>query len=788
MAQENETEILLTINVDKAKRDLAALTQQIQELNAAGDDNEDEVRALEKQWDQLSSTIQKAEKAQQPLTKQLREIERRLQQLKLTNQENTEEYARLIAEAGKMKDAMLDTSSAINKTASDTANLDAALGALGAATGGFGIVTAGMSMFGGESEKAEKMQKKLMEAIALVNSVQQLSNALNKDSALMVKLHSVAQGLLSKQMQATATATATASTAMKGLRAALVSTGVGALVIALGFLVQKLIEHNEQAKEAQTDEEALKTSMDRLKESTDFLAESYDKLRTAKEKYAQTTFETATDAEKLDILNKSLQEQEINLKGAQEQIEAYQKQVEITGKDLAAARKQYDIFGNDFKQSYEEAQAAFNNAKANLKGSQAQVLEFNNAIGDIKKQRDDIIKNQAASSEKESISNKKYIAEEIQSRLNAAKAKTQILKQEFDAYSKAADAEISIAVEKRNEYGKALEEQIKIEKELLDNRNAQAIEQAEGNEIALKTAKRNFQTDLDAINRTSDVFKNNMDETADAVRMLFMKSEAEVQTYIDSIMTQIDEINARSQALRVETGAMQSGKRTMGTALTATDDPEYLAEKRKIQEQIESYRNLAESRVEFEAQANMAIEALRQQDMVLEANYAERRKVLWKDAIVQISQYVGSTLTSISQMQDTESKKGFENAKKLQYASTVVNTLAAMMGAYRSLVEIPVVGPALATAAMTAAAATGAVQLAAIKKQKFQDSGSISSSATNSSGRTSTGSSSVSSTIISRNISAAAMDSAPKTQPVLVVDDVTYKQQQQQNVSRVSTI
>ena len=198
MAQTQETEILLTIDLDQAKKDLAALTKQIEELNSASDTSEEEVKALEKQWDQLSETIKKAEKAQQPLGQRLKDVQKQLQLMKYNGQENTAQYQKLIAEAGRLKDAMGDTAAAISKTASDTANLDAALGAMGAATGGFGLVTSAMSMLGLESDNVEKAQKKLLQAMTLVNSVQQLSNTLNKDGALMVRLHAISQKLFEK--------------------------------------------------------------------------------------------------------------------------------------------------------------------------------------------------------------------------------------------------------------------------------------------------------------------------------------------------------------------------------------------------------------------------------------------------------------------------------------------------------------------------------------------------------------------------------------------------------------
>jgi hypothetical protein len=199
------------------------------------------------------------------------------------------------------------------------------------------------------------------------------------------------------------------------------------------------------------------------------------------------------------------------------------------------------------------------------------------------------------------------------------------------------------------------------------------------------------------------------------------------------------------------------------------------------------YQKLAKTRPEMEKEANLAIEELRKQDEALEQNHINKSKKAWVDAALQIASYVGSTLSNLADVQDKQSKKGFETAKKLQIASTVINTIAAALGAYRSLVEIPIVGPAVAATAMAATAAMGAVQVSNIKKQKYGSEGTPSNN-TKGVSNAATGSSAVASTIISRNISPMATGVGSKVQTVLVVDDVTYKQQQQENINRVSTI
>ena len=784
---EDTAKVVLELDVDKARKQLDLINKTIEELNANTDDTEELVKNLEKQWDKLNDEINNAGKGQRNLAKELKEVTKQLQVMKLNGQENTAEYQKLVVQAGALKDAMGDTAQVIKNVASDTSNLDAALGALGAASGGFSIITSAYSALGGESEKAEKMQKKLLQAIALVNGVQQLQNTLNKDSALMVKLNSVAHSLFAKQMQATAVATNGATTAMKGFKTALVSTGIGALVVALGFLVEKLIQHNEEAEKAKSDEDALKSSMDKLKESTDFLAGAYDRLTKAKKAYYDATFESASDEDKLKLVATAMQETQANIDGAKKQVEAYEKQVTKTGKVLDSARQQYQIFGGDkFKQAYEEAQAAFNNANANLQGSQALVTEFETELTNLQKKQSEITKKMAKDAKTASDKVNKYTTDEIQSRLNAAKMRTESLKEEFETYSKSVDAESSISIGMRKKYGDALKDQLEIEKELLGAQRKNAISSAEGNAKAIKAAEQNYKNGIDAIKNANDKFANNMDDTAATVRSVFAKNEAEIQLFIDNIMKDIDSIESRTKNLTLQNEITEKGRRTFQTAFKANEDPEYVAETKRIQSQIENYKRLADNEIQYKEYANQAIEALNAEQAANDEFYANKKREAWKMAMAEIGSYVGATLNSIADMQDQESERGFENAKKLQYAATVVNTLSAMMAAYTSMVGVPYVGPALAAAAMTAAAAAGAVQLKQISETEYGGKKGVSSSGAASGRTTNTGTSSVNTAILSRQL--PQQPQQPKTEYVAIVDEITFKQKQQNDVQKVSVI
>jgi len=83
-----------------------------------------------------------------------------------------------------------------------------------------------------------------------------------------------------------------------------------------------------------------------------------------------------------------------------------------------------------------------------------------------------------------------------------------------------------------------------------------------------------------------------------------------------------------------------------------------------------------------------------------------------------------------AQEEDDIKRKAFEENKKIQIAQAIIATLQSAVGAFSSLIAIPIVGPVLAPIAAAAALVFGYKQVAAIKKTQYQSSLELSSSET----------------------------------------------------------
>lgn len=151
----------------------------------------------------------------------------------------------IIKQAGRIKDSIGDARAEVGYFASDTRRLDAVLGGVNAVAGAFGAVEGALAITGLQSEDLQKTMVKLQGAIALVNGVTAIQAALQKESAVM-------QGVLSAATEVQTFVMGQATVAARVYSAALIATGAGAVIVAIGLVVtmfQKSGEAIEKAKE-----------------------------------------------------------------------------------------------------------------------------------------------------------------------------------------------------------------------------------------------------------------------------------------------------------------------------------------------------------------------------------------------------------------------------------------------------------------------------------------------------------------------------------------------------------
>lgn len=177
-----------------------------------------------------NEAIKGATKAAESFRTQLKNSREEVTKLFVEGKATTAEIYNAARAGGALKDSIGDAQQAISVLASDTFKFDAALQGVQLGAAGFQALQAGAALFGEESEDLQKTLVKLNAIMALTQSIQQIVNLTQKQSAFSLGVSVAAQKLY-------AIAVGQSTGAMKVFKIALASTGIGLLVIGLGYLI-----------------------------------------------------------------------------------------------------------------------------------------------------------------------------------------------------------------------------------------------------------------------------------------------------------------------------------------------------------------------------------------------------------------------------------------------------------------------------------------------------------------------------------------------------------------------
>jgi hypothetical protein len=248
--------------------------------------------------------------------------------------------------AGEIKMAMRDVGDAISDADPEKSFGKFVRGAQAAANG-FQIVTAAQGLFGTESKKTQEALLKVQSAMALTQGLGQFKEMKNDlmDVASSIKNGvvkafaslSVAQmasaaetGTLTFLQRGYALAVGTSTGAMKAFRIALVSTGIGALVVGIGILVGKMMEFMGAADAATRANDRLNVSLERQEKAMD---RAKTKLQSKVEH----------DIKMAELAGKSAKEQnDIREKGLKDEMEINSKLIKIN-EEAAKTKRNKEI-------------------------------------------------------------------------------------------------------------------------------------------------------------------------------------------------------------------------------------------------------------------------------------------------------------------------------------------------------------------------------------------------------------------------------------------------------------
>ena len=213
----------------------------------------------------INKTIDAAGKSIENANKQSISLRRELKQLQndlLSGKFTGEEFERATERAGELKDTIGDLNSRIRTLGSDTRTLDGLINAAEGIAGGFALAQGAAALLGTENEDLNRALLKVQASMAILQGLQSVANVLQKESAARILATTAAQKLYTFVTEG-------ATLATKALRVALISTGIGALVVGVMALVSAWNEYSDSVEEVKKEQDKLNESLEYNKTLTD---------------------------------------------------------------------------------------------------------------------------------------------------------------------------------------------------------------------------------------------------------------------------------------------------------------------------------------------------------------------------------------------------------------------------------------------------------------------------------------------------------------------------------------
>ena len=196
----------------------------------------------------------------------------------------SDEAAKAAMKAAELADKIGDAS-ALTAAFNPDAKFKAVTSSLAGVASGFGAIQSSMALFGAESENVEKTLLKVQSAMQLTQFLQQSGESIDsfqqlgaviQSSTTYQKLNTIATAAAAMVQKLFTGAVNTTATSFKALKAAIVSTGIGALVVGIGYLISKINEDADATEELTVKQASLNKQLEITKKLTDDNAKAID--------------------------------------------------------------------------------------------------------------------------------------------------------------------------------------------------------------------------------------------------------------------------------------------------------------------------------------------------------------------------------------------------------------------------------------------------------------------------------------------------------------------------------
>ena len=233
MATKRTIDIDIKNNANKTAKDMDNLNKSLSNSKKAYDKVLKSGDSFEKQLKDIDNIVKTTPLNVRDMNKQIQAY----QSIALSAGRESPIGRDALEKASMLRDKYVDIQNETKRLADDHRTLNGVMEMASIGVAGFGAVQSAMALTGAENENLQKSLQKLMAAQTLMNSINQIAKALEKESAAMLLLKDIRTKILTSSTYAYATAQGVATKGLKLMRIALISTGIGALVVGVGLLI-----------------------------------------------------------------------------------------------------------------------------------------------------------------------------------------------------------------------------------------------------------------------------------------------------------------------------------------------------------------------------------------------------------------------------------------------------------------------------------------------------------------------------------------------------------------------
>lgn len=230
------------------KAEITLREKLIAEAEAAADALLAEEQALNKQ----KEAVEKNANAHVSLRTQLRNVREQLAEMEEAGQRGTQQFIELQQEAGRLTNAIGDANAQAKIFSHDNQGLQGMIAGINGVVGAFSAAQGAVALFAGENENLQKVMLRVQSLMSITIGLQQVANALNKDSAFMLVTVAKAKDMLTAANARLAVALGVSNAAAAALMATLtlgLSIAITAIIVAISKLQSKQAAAKKEAEE-----------------------------------------------------------------------------------------------------------------------------------------------------------------------------------------------------------------------------------------------------------------------------------------------------------------------------------------------------------------------------------------------------------------------------------------------------------------------------------------------------------------------------------------------------------